>query len=67
MVNKSKASFENTFNGDNFATEGNYDSNNFKIRGIFLASRCTSLLLCSKPVQRNYRHFFRDFKLKGAF
>ena len=66
MVNKSKASFENTFNGDNFATEGNYDSNNFKIRGIFLASRCTSLLLCSKPVQRNYRHFFQRFQTEGC-
>ena len=27
-----------------------------------LASKCTILLLCSKPVQRNYRSFFIKFK-----
>ena len=26
----------------------------------FLTSKCTSLLLGSKPVQRNYLHFFKD-------
>ena len=32
----------------------------------FLASRCTSFLLRTKPVQRNYRHFFKDFKQKST-
>ena len=36
-------------------------------RATFLASTCTSLLLRSKPVQRNYRHFFWDFKPKSGF
>ena len=27
-----------------------------------LRSRCTSLLLCSKPVQRNWLRFFKNFK-----
>ena len=27
-INKSKITGGNNFNGDNFATEGNYDSNN---------------------------------------
>ena len=34
-------------------------------RARFLASKCTSLLLCSKPVQWNYQHFFKDFKPKS--
>ena len=32
----------------------------------FLVSRCTSLLLHSKPVQQNYLDFFKDFKPKGV-
>ena len=32
-----------------------------------MASACTSLLLRSKPVQRNYRHFFKDLKPNRAF
>ena len=32
----------------------------------FLASQCTSFLLRTKPIQRNYRHFFKDFKQKSA-
>ena len=31
-------------------------------RARFLSSTCTSLLLCSKPVQWNYRHFFLRFQ-----
>ena len=36
-------------------------------RARFSASTCTSLLLRSKPVQWNYRHFFWDFKSKSTF
>ena len=35
-------------------------------RARIFASTCTSLL-CSKPVQRNYRHFPWDFKPKNGF
>ena len=35
-------------------------------RAGFLASKCTSLLLRSKPIQQNYWHFLKDFKLKRA-
>ena len=36
-------------------------------RATFLASTCSSLVLRSKRVHWNYRHFFRDFKPKSAF
>ena len=36
-------------------------------RARFLASTCTSLLLRSKPVQQNYRHFLKVFKPKSPF
>ena len=36
-------------------------------RARFLASTCTSLLLHSKPVQQNYRHFLKVFKPKSPF
>ena len=41
----------------------------FWVKKLLLASsKCTSLLLgSSKPVQQNYRHFFKDFKPKCAF
>ena len=34
---------------------------------VDLASTCINLLLHSKPVQQNYRHFFKEFKPKSAF
>ena len=33
----------------------------------FMASECASLLLCTKHVQRNCKHFFKDFKTKSGF
>ena len=41
-----------------------------KFRGkqtVFFASKWTILLLRSKPVQWNYRHFFKDFKKRSVF
>ena len=34
---------------------------------IFLPCNCTSLLLCSKPVQQNWRHFLKSFRKQCAF
>ena len=34
---------------------------------IFLQSNCTSLLLCRKPAQRNWRHYLKSFRKQCSF